>query len=442
MGVETGPVLEDPLVHKITDVPKLVVSRRLRDMPPAHDPTREYLFHYRDKHHRQLPHVVKFSGGRSSGMLLFTLLENNILDAKRGDVIVFNNTSCEHPYTYDFVRDCKEASSRYGIPFFWVEFQTYEDARSGDWTRLASYRLVNEIPWRPDNPDGFHWKGEVFEELMSWTGFVPNQFRRICTSNMKLEATRHFLRDWLACKPGIPRLGHFGTKPRSDIKAMYARHLRNRGAVPFDIFVAKKAYCRSRPHVRPEQIYAEFSDAWQLIDNADTTGKVLGERAVFGKAGAEYVSFVGLRNDEPHRVGRVKERNSGPEASGYVGEHVYMPLVNMHVAKEDVNTFWDRQGWDLALPKEGALSNCVYCFLKGVANLRTIYAEMESQKLKKGPTGYGSLQGTPSDVNWWRRMEKMYGRDLIAEQREVRAAPVNDFLGFFGMNGNFWQLHT
>ena len=103
-------------------------------------------------------------------MLLFTLLENRILDANRRDVIVFNNTSAEHPGTYRFARDCKKVSSRYGIPFFWVEFQTYEDARNGEWTRLPSYRLVNDQPKSPDNPDGFHWRGEVFEELLSWSG--------------------------------------------------------------------------------------------------------------------------------------------------------------------------------------------------------------------------------------------------------------------------------
>ena len=184
---------------KIFEAPRLVVSRRLRRRPDKHDPSREYQLLYQDRHHIELPHVVKFSGGRSSGMLLFTLLENGILDPDRGDVIVFNNTSCEHPYTYDFVRACRTASKSYGIPFFLVEFQTYEDARLGTWTRLPTYRLANGLPWSEENPNGFHWRGEVFEELMSWSGYVPNQFRRICTVNMKLEATRHFLKDWLAC---------------------------------------------------------------------------------------------------------------------------------------------------------------------------------------------------------------------------------------------------
>ena len=185
----------------MTAVPKLVISERLR-IAEEYDPSKQYEFRYRANGHRDLPHVVKFSGGRSSGMLLFILLENNILDPERGDVIVFNNTSSEHPDTSRFTQDCKVASTRYGIPFFWVEFQTHEDARNGEWTRVPSYRLVNDKIKSPDNPDGFHWRGEVFEELLSWSGYIPNQFSRICTRHMKLEATRLFLKDARTVSPG------------------------------------------------------------------------------------------------------------------------------------------------------------------------------------------------------------------------------------------------
>ena len=218
--------------YAVRDIPKLTVSKQLREPPAKHDPSKEYPFRYRAKRHSTLPHVVKFSGGRSSGMLLFTLLENKILDAARGDVIIFNNTSAEHPDTYRFAQDCSKASDRYGIPSFWIEFQTYEDARNGEWTRLPSYRLVNDQPKSPENPDGFHWRGEVFEELLSWRGYVPNQFARICTQNMKLEATRMFLKDWLASKETIPRLGHYGNASRVDSDTLYERHIRNGGCGP------------------------------------------------------------------------------------------------------------------------------------------------------------------------------------------------------------------
>ena len=425
-----------PLAHQaVIAAPRLVVSNRLRRVK-QYDPSREHELRYRAKGHRDLPHVVKFSGGRSSGMLLFALLENKILDPERGDVIVFNNTSSEHPDTYRFARDCKEVSSQYGVPFFWVEFQTYEDARNGEWTRIPTYRLVNDQPKSPSNPDGFHWCGEVFEELLSWSGYVPNQFSRICTLNMKLEATRLFLRDWLACKESVPRLGHYGNGSRVDIDVMYRRHLRNRGAVPKEIFLRKRSYALTRPHARPEQRYRDFSPAWRPIRNAALEGRVYGDKAWFGDGGVEYVAFVGLRADEQLRVKRVEARNAGPGASGYEGEHVYMPLADMAISRDDVNAFWDQQVWDLSLPKAGSLSNCVYCFLKGVANLRGVRNQMEEEKKRDAP-GFGSLLDTPSDISWWTRMEQTYGRDLDAEQREITGNPENNFVGFFGASTAF-----
>lgn len=417
-------------------VPKLTVSKRLRKPPRRHDPAKEYQFRYRAKDHVDLPHVVKFSGGRSSGMLLFVLLENGILRPDRGDVIVFNNTSAEHPDTYRFVQDCMRASNRYGIPFFWVEYQTYEDARNGEWTRLPAYRLVNDQPQcKDDNPNGFHWRGEVFEELISYTGYVPNIFSRICTQSMKLETTRRFLSDWLAAKESIPRLGHYGKAARVDDDTLYRRHKKNRGQVPEEIFLRKREYSRNRPHSRPEQRYRDYSSAWTPFRNSTLDGKSYGDQAWFGEdGGVEYVAFVGLRTDEGMRVNRVLARNSGPGSSGYEGEHVYMPLADMAVARDDVNAFWDQQDWNLSLPSEGSLSNCVYCFLKGVANLRDVHERMHVDK-EMTADGFGPLRDTPSDIGWWMRMERDYGRDLKAEKRKITGNPESTTIGFFGTTG-------
>ena len=64
-----------PAGRTLTDlkaVPRLAISRNMREARP-YDPDRTYSFRYRSKSHQQLPHVVKFSGGRSSGLLLFAL---------------------------------------------------------------------------------------------------------------------------------------------------------------------------------------------------------------------------------------------------------------------------------------------------------------------------------------------------------------------------------
>lgn len=411
----------------IRDVPKLAVSRALQKAPAKHDRTKVYRFRYKAKKHRHLPHVVKFSGGRSSGMLLFALLENGLLNRERGDVIIFNNTSAEHPDTYKFVRDCMHTARQYGIPFFQVEFQTYEDARRGEWTRLPTYRLVNDAPKSAANIGGFHWQGEVFEELLSWTGYVPNQFNRICTKHLKLDVTRSFLKDWLTAKPTIPRLGHYGNESRIDPETTFHRHQENQGKVPRDIFMRKRAYVWRRPHVRPEQRYVDFFAEWSSFQNAALQGKSFGDKARFGKGGVEYVAFIGLRSDEPHRIQRVEERNEG--TAGYEGEHVYMPLHDMAVTRKDVNDFWDRQVWSSSLPQDTSLSNCVYCFLKGALNLQQVHAQMEKAKQDE-VEGFGPLTDTPCDLAWWSRIESEYGRDLKAERRPIRGTATR--IGFFG----------
>ena len=363
-------------------------------------------------------------------MLLFTLLENGLLDAARGDVIVFNNTSAEHPHTYGYVTDCMSAARSYGVPFFQIEFQTYEDARKGEWTRLPTYRLVNDRPKTPDNPDGYHWRGEVYEELLSWSGFVPNQFERICTQHLKLEATRNFLRDWFSREPSIARLGHFGDCSRIDLDTAHDRHLRNRGGVPKEIFQRKREFVWDRPHFRPEQRFDAFWSDWKPFENPALKDRAYGGKASFGRGGVEYVAMIGLRADEPQRIQRVLDRGDGN--AGFEGEHVYMPLGDMAVTRNDVNAFWERQSWDLALPNDASLSNCVFCFLKGAANLAYIRSHMEHEKEGEA-TAFGPLNDTPSDLAWWERIEQRYGRDLIAEGRKTRGKASH--IGFFGRDG-------
>ena len=159
-----------------------------------------------------------------------------------------------------------------------------------------------------------------------------------------------------------------------DDDAAYRRHVDSQGGVPRDIFLRKREYVWRRPHFRPEQCYADFCPESQSFDNPTLEGKTLGDQAVFGKRGVEYVAFIGLREDESHRVQRVRDRND--TTKGYEGEHVYMPLADMSVTRDDVNDFWGQQVWDLALPHDASLSNCVYCFLKGAVNLKDVHTRM------------------------------------------------------------------
>jgi 3'-phosphoadenosine 5'-phosphosulfate sulfotransferase (PAPS reductase)/FAD synthetase len=105
--------------------------------------------------HLHLPHIMKFSGGRSSAALAFLMAENGQLRPERGDVILFANTSAEHPATYSFTRECKRRlEADFDLPFFWFEFCTVEDASRGQYVRRPSYRLVKDVA-----PRYFRWVG-------------------------------------------------------------------------------------------------------------------------------------------------------------------------------------------------------------------------------------------------------------------------------------------
>ena len=120
--------------------------------------------------------------------MLFNLLDAGTLDAERGDVIVFNNTSAEHPATYDFVRECKREVERVSvIPFALTEY-CIRDGRES-WRSVSANDMVTD--------------GSIFEAMLKRAKQLPNRFQRICTDRMKLKVTRGFLAEWFA---GIPEL--------------------------------------------------------------------------------------------------------------------------------------------------------------------------------------------------------------------------------------------
>ena len=375
--------------------------------------------YYVEEYHKQLPHIIKFSGGRSSGALLFSLLEKGLLDANRGDVIIFNNTSAEHHKTYEFVIECKERCEKeYNIPFFLTEFQTYESCKNGVYDRFSTYRLVNDEPYSKDNPHGYHTKGEVFEELISWQGYLPSLLSgRTCTKNMKMDTTVNFLNDWFTFKEfnlPLARLGHYGRESRIDRDLLYEKHLKHGGSVPKEIYLGKKEYCLQRPFYRDEQNFKDYTAV--NIEN----------KSLYSKDGSiEYCSFIGFRADEPLRLEKMKKRideeGNNKISVAYLrekNEHIYAPMVEYGITQSDVKDFWDQQEWDLGLPYDGSLGNCVYCFMKGGAKLASI--EETTNEL------------VPENIDWWIEIERKYQRDLKAEGRETTTTE-HPFINFFGV---------
>ena len=365
---------------------------------------------YRDCSHRQLPHVVKFSGGRSSALLLFALLENCQLDPKRGDVIIFNNTSAEHILTYDFVIRCKKEAERLGdVPFFLTEFQTYETARDGLWRRAKSWRMAKPYLWSRHKPLGMRCRGEIFEEAIAVNHRLPNRFQRLCTDHLKVQVTRQMLSEWFSGKACTKRQGHFHSKAKMTdgeiVRSYHGTSLSEKELLQYVQFL------RNRPWVRKAQCFADYTTAPRLAVEHLQARAFDGFVPMSGQAPVPYIAIMGLRADEPVRVSSIMQRQQGD------GAIPYFPLFDAGIFAETVQAFWQEQEWDLQL--DSRYSNCSFCFMKSVRNLRAI---------AKDP---GTRAQGPSQLDWWVKLESRYLR-TVDEVVDGQNTGKQVGFGFFG----------
>lgn len=120
------------------------------------------------------PTCVSFSGGRTSGYLLWRVLQANTReDIARWLSICFANTGKEAEETLRFVRDC---CVNWSVPIVWVEYR----------------------------PDGAGWvmvdfdtasrEGEPFEALIRKRNYLPNPVARFCTVELKILRIADYMR--------------------------------------------------------------------------------------------------------------------------------------------------------------------------------------------------------------------------------------------------------
>ena len=130
-----------------------------------------------------LPAVVSFSGGRTSGFML-----RHILDAHGGQPedlkVCFQNTGLEHAATYEFIR---EVGERWDVDIIWLEYAL-------DAENKHSYRIVT--------PDEAATSGEPFTDLIAKKRYLPNPVARLCTANLKVLILERYLKTLPAFSDG------------------------------------------------------------------------------------------------------------------------------------------------------------------------------------------------------------------------------------------------
>src|SRR4051794_27062518 len=103
------------------------------------------------------PAVISFSGGRTSGYMLWRILQAHGGTLPDDVLVCFANTGREMPGTLDFVRDCGE---RWGVQIHWLEY--HRDASNGHVT-------ANEVDHATASRSG-----EPFEMAIAGRRMLPN----------------------------------------------------------------------------------------------------------------------------------------------------------------------------------------------------------------------------------------------------------------------------
>ena len=139
------------------------------------------------------PTVISFSGGRTSGYMLWRILQSNN-GLPEDAIVTFANTGKEEEATLEFVRDCEK---NWNVPITWLEY-TFDDPK-----------------WKLIDFDTASRNGEPFEALITKKSYLPNPVTRFCTAELKIRTIHRYLKhlgwkhnenmDWVGIRADEPR---------------------------------------------------------------------------------------------------------------------------------------------------------------------------------------------------------------------------------------------
>ena len=123
------------------------------------------------------PTLISFSGGRTSGYMLYKILDSYDGVLPDDVHVTFANTGKEMPETLDFINDC---AVNWNVNVRWLELDIH-DERPIYRTKEVTYETASR-------------NGEPFEALIKRKKMLPNVVARLCTIHMKIDVMNRFMR--------------------------------------------------------------------------------------------------------------------------------------------------------------------------------------------------------------------------------------------------------
>ncbi len=151
----------------------------------------------------QGPALISFSGGRTSGFMLWNIIQAHGGTLPKDIYVTFANTGKEAPETLDFVH---EIGQKWGVKIHWLELYFGEE-RPVYRTKEVTYKTASR-------------NGEPFEALIDRRKYLPNPVARFCTSELKVKVMSRFMRKLKGHKTWYNVIGLRYDEPRRVSSAM------------------------------------------------------------------------------------------------------------------------------------------------------------------------------------------------------------------------------
>jgi len=281
-----------------------------------------------------LPEVHNLSGGRSSAFTWLSLI-NGGFGKSENHYTLFENTGEEHETCYVFLKELQENT---GIPITWLEYSLTD--------KFINDLVFSSFSYEKFKNAGYTNIGQILDvkKLRSFTFLKsPNSF-------------------WY--KDGY-------SHPANSIKEVDFKTASRNGKPFIDLFLYK---CAIRIMKDEGLLIPSVGQRWCTGDGKEKVG----DRWLSLKGITEFISYKGMRYDEPDRVRKIFAKNDRQDNVIYDA-----PLHVLKITKIDVLIAWAAQNFDLGLINGvytfiDALGNCLYCHLK--KKIKKLYLIQQGHK--------------------------------------------------------------